>query len=174
MVPTHAPFPSHGSQFDAAVRSRSWEWLLALRRRLNIDVEIVDETQLPLLGAAAAPLATNLEELLASGVPGLRAALSTTMRTRTPQAVNVGWVQAVCLPLTMGRDVAGSLIVARRSGDDVAPERARGELELIGFWLSNAIEAHLDGPSAAEGDLERLSSLCRVLGDTAAHGQTSG
>jgi GGDEF domain-containing protein len=170
MLPSHASLPSLGSQFDTAVRSRSWDWLLALRRRLNIDVEIVDDAHVPLLGPAVAPVATNMEELLAAGVPSVRLALSTTIRTRSPQAVNVGWVQAVCLPLTMGRDVAGALIVARRGADDVTPERARGELELIGFWLSNAIEAHLAGPSAAEGDLERLSSLCRVLGDTAPHG----
>lgn len=157
-------------QFDAAVRSRSWEWLLALRRRLNIDLQIVGDTQAPLLGPAAAPLATNIEALLASGVPGLRLALSTAMRTRTPQAASVERVQTVCLPLTMGRVVGGALILARRNAEDVPPERARGDLELIGFWLSNAIEAHLALPPAVEGDLDRLSTLCRLLGDAAAHG----
>jgi hypothetical protein len=170
MSPTDTSPSSHGSQFDTAVRNRSWDWLLALRRRLNVDSEIVDDTQTALLGQASAPLGTSLAELLASGASGMRLALSTTMRTRIPQAINIGGIQAVCLPLTMGRDVAGALVVARRSPDDVVSEQVRGELELIGFWLANAIEAHLCSPSAAESDMERLSSLCRVLGDTASRG----
>lgn len=170
MPPIEVSPSSDRSQFDTAVRRLSWEWLLALRRRLNVDLEIVDDMQLPLLGPAAAPIATNIQELLASGVPGLRLALSTAMRTRTPQAASVEWVQAVCLPLTLGNVAGGALILARRNEDHVSPERGRGELELIGFWLSNAIEAHLASPSTEEGELDRLSSLCRLLADTAAQG----
>jgi GGDEF domain-containing protein len=47
-------------------------------------------------------------------------------------------------------------------------ERVRSELELVGFWLTNAIEAHLQSAPAAEGDLDRLSALCRLLDDTSA------
>jgi hypothetical protein len=39
----------------------------------------------------------------------------------------------------------------------------------MGFWLSNAVEAHLASPSSEEVDLDRLSSLCRLLGDPATH-----
>lgn len=170
MSPANVSPSSDRSQFDTAVRRRSWEWLLALRRRLDVDLQIVDDAQVPLLGPAAAPIATDIGALLVSGPPGLRLALSTAMRTRTPQAASVEWVQTVCLPLTMGHVVGGALILARRSSGDVTPERARGELELIGFWLSNAIEAHLGSPSAEEGELDRVSSLSRVLGDTASRG----
>ena len=38
-------------QFGAAVRSRSWDWLFALRKRLNVEVQLVDDAQAPLLTA---------------------------------------------------------------------------------------------------------------------------
>lgn len=170
MCPLDVTSSSDRVQFDDAVRKRSWEWLLALRRRFNVDLQIVNDAHVPLLGQGGAPLATNIEALLASGVPGLRVALATALRTRTPQAVRVERVQTVCLPLTMGDVVGGVLVLARRSAEQVTPERARSELELIGLWLSGAIEAHLSSPLSAEENLDRPSALCHLLGDAAARG----
>src|SRR5688572_9526972 len=121
-------------QFDTVVSSRSWEWLLALRRRLHIDLQIVDDAYAPLLGRPAAPIAVDIEAMLASGVPGLRTALSTALKTRTPQAASVERVQTLSLPLVMDRIGSGALVLAKRLTENVSPERARGELELIGFW----------------------------------------
>ena len=39
-------------QFGAAVRSRSWDWLFALRKRLNVELQLVDDGQAPLLPAS--------------------------------------------------------------------------------------------------------------------------
>lgn len=171
VYPTDISF-SDRVQFGTAVRNRAWDWLLALRRRLSVDLQIVDDAHTPLLtGQVAAPLTTNIETLLAAGVPGLRTALSTAMRTKTPQAASVERAQLLCLPLSTGRTAGGALVLARRGAEDaVRPERTRGELELIGFWLCTAIEAHLQSHLAAEGDLDRWASLCRVLRDAAARG----
>ena len=75
-------------------------------------------------------------------------------------------LQTVIVPVTLDRVVSGALIVARaRPAEDQPLERVRSELELVGFWLTNAIEAHLQSPPAAQGDLDRLSALCRLLAD---------
>jgi len=164
MSPTDVSLFPDRDQFDAVVRSRSWEWLLALRRRLGVDLQIVDDAQRPLLPSTDAPVAVALEPLLASGAPAVRQALSTAVRTRTPQALGVEGVLLVLFPLTIGRAVDGALVLAKRTPEGKPAERTRGELELVGVWLSSAVEAHLVSPLAAEADLDRVSSLCRLLG----------
>jgi GGDEF domain-containing protein len=161
-------------QFGAAVRSRSWEWLFALRKRLNLELQLVDDAQVALLSTGAATernvrsKADAIDGLL-SNAPGVRLAISSAIRTRTPQAASVDRLQTVVVPVTLDRVVSGALIVARRTAEDQPLERVRSELELVGFWLTNAIEAHLQSPPAAEGDLERLSALCRLLDEGSRH-----
>ena len=154
-------------QFAAAVRSRSWDWLFALRKRLNVDLQLVDDAQVPLLSASGG--GGGVDPLLAGDSPGVRLAVSTAIRTRTPQAAGVDRLQTVIVPITVDRVVNGALIVARPIPADQALEGARSQLELVGFWLTNAIEAHLQSPPAAQGDLDRLSALCRLLEDVAVH-----
>ena len=155
-------------QFGAAVRSRSWEWLFALRKRLSVDLQLVDDGYTPLLVAPGEPGEAAVDTLLSSGTAGLRQAIATAIRTRTPQAASVDRLQLVAVPVTLDRNVSGALVVARRGADDPPSERDRRELELVGFWLTNAVEAHLQSPPAAEGDLDRLSALCRLLADAPA------
>jgi len=152
-------------QFGAVVRSRSWEWLFALRKRLNLELQLVDDGQAPVLSAGGKSAAVDA---LLSSAPGVRLAVTAAMRTRTPQAASVDRLQTVVVPVTLDRVVSGALIVARRTAEDQPLERVRSELELVGFWLTNAIEAHLQSPPAAEGDLDRLSALCRLMGDESA------
>ena len=156
-------------QFGSAVRSRSWEWLLALRKRLNVDLQLVDDGLAPLLSVGGQTAAAAVDALLSEPVPGIRLAISTALRTRTPQAASVERLQTVIVPVTVDGSVGGALIVARRTPDTQAPERVRGELELVGFWLTNAIEAHLQSAPAAQTDLERVSAMSRLLGDASAH-----
>ena len=152
-------------QFGAAVRSRSWEWLFALRKRLNLELLLVDDGHAPLLSAGGKSAAVDS---LLSSAPGVRLAVTAAFRTRSPQAASVDRLQTVVVPVTLDRLVSGALIVARRTAEDQPMERVRSELELVGFWLTNAIEAHLQSSPAAEGDLDRLSALCRLLDDTSA------
>src|SRR5688572_14103270 len=155
------------SQFGAAVRSRSWDWLFALRKRLNVDLQLVDDAQTPLLTVSSG---AGGETLLSGEAPGVRLAISTAIRTRTPQAASVDRLQTVVVPITLDRVVNGALLLARRTQDDKPLDKVRSELEFIGFWLTNAIEAHLQSPPQAEGDLDRLSALNQLLTDAAAHG----
>ena len=172
MYQTEITSTSDPLEFSAVVRSRSWDWLLALRRRLNVDLQIVDETLKPLLvGPAAASLTTNLEALLTSAAPQVHKALSAAIRTRTPQAATVDNVQVVSVPVAPTPSAAGALVVARRSPDEAAPpDRMRGELELIAFWLATATEAHVLSPATPRRQVHSPSSLARLLGDVAARG----
>src|SRR5688572_22942596 len=140
-------------QFGAAVRSRSWDWLFALRKRLNVELQLVDDGHSPLLTASGGGVDALLSE------EGLRAAVSTAIRTRTPQAavaddikedgIKENRVQTVIVPVTLDRVVSGALVVARRTPSDQSLESVRNQLELVGFWLTNAIEAHLQSSPAA-------------------------
>ena len=155
------------SQFGAAVRSRSWDWLFALRKRLNVELQLVDDGLSPLLTASGGWVDALLPE------EGLRLAVSTAIRTRTPQAAATDGskesrMQTVIVPVTLDRVVSGALVVARRSSPQQSAESVRSQLELVGFWLTNAIEAHLQSPPAAQGDLDRVSALCRLLADESA------
>src|SRR5688500_18565757 len=150
------------SQFSAAARSRSWDWLFALRKRLNVDLQLVDDAYAPLLGGSGGP---SVDSLLAGEAANVKIAVSTAIRTRTPQAATAERVQAVIVPVTLDREVSGALIVARRIAENQSLDDARNQLELVGFWLTNAVEAHLQSPPAAQGDLDRLSALTRLLSD---------
>jgi GGDEF domain-containing protein len=160
------------SQFGAAVRSRSWEWLFALRKRLNVDLQLVDDAQTPLMTVSGSGTGREAggETLLSGEAPGVRLAISTAIRTRTPQAASVDRLQTVVVPITLDRVVNGALLLARRTQDDKPLDKVRSELEFIGFWLTNAIEAHLQSPPPAQGDLDRLSALNQLLSDAASGG----
>lgn len=149
-------------QFGAAVRSRSWDWLFALRKRLNVELQLVDDGQSPLLTASGGSV-----DALLSG-EGLRLAVSTALRTRTPQSAAADRMLTVIVPVTLDRVVSGALVVARRTSPEQPVENVRSQLELVGFWLTNAIEAHLQSPPAAQSDLDRVSALCRLLADDSA------
>jgi GGDEF domain-containing protein len=160
-------------QLGAAVRSRSWDWLFALRKRLNVELQLVDDGQSPLLTASGSGVDALLGEETpgvpgASATTGVRLAVSTAIRTRTPQSAAADRLQTVIVPVTLDRVVSGALVVARRTSPEQPLESVRSQLELVGFWLTNAIEAHLQSPPAAQNDLDRVSALCRLLADDSA------
>ena len=120
-------------QFGAAVRSRSWDWLFALRKRLNVEIQLVDDGQSPLLTAPGGGV-----DALLSG-EGLRLAVSTALRTRTPQSAAADRMLTVIVPVTLDRVVSGALVVARRTSPEQPVENVRSQLELVGVkwrWYS--------------------------------------
>src|SRR5688572_18973477 len=131
MQTSDSPLSSARGPFEVAVRSRSWAWLLALRRRLNVEVQLVNNEYSPTLDAG--PHATNLDELLTSGAAPLRSALFAAMRNKSAQAVTIDGVQFVCFVVSDERGAAGALILARPLGGGAhAAEQTRAELEIIG------------------------------------------
>ena len=69
------------SSFEVAVRDRSWDWLLELRRRLKVDLLLVDSRPsvlLPTPGDQAARLSAMLEH----GEGALLTAIGASLRER--------------------------------------------------------------------------------------------
>src|SRR5688572_29466881 len=144
--------PSDFISFDEAVRSRAWEWLVALQRRLNVAPHLVDERYKPTL-LPGTQQTTAVGRLLAAGSAPLQAAVAAALRTKTPHAVTLEGVQVIAIGLPAGQHARGALILARTLVErGPAPQQVRGELELLGLWLSGAVAAHLSSsPIAADG-----------------------
>ena len=149
------------------LRGRSWEWLLDLRRRLNVGVQIVDPALGTVLPRVDNGVAIALGHALETMPPPLRTALTAAIQSRTPHAVVLDTLHLHCFPLAVDRAVVGVLVAAREGLSGADTERTRGELELIGSTLSSAATAHLAGGSTvgASGDLERVSALARLLSE---------
>src|SRR5688500_20410699 len=115
------PAMSDRVQFGAAVRSRSWDWLFALRKRLNVELQLVDDGLSPLLTASGG----GVDVPLSGEASGLRLAISTAIRTRTPQPAAVGRAQTVLVPVTIDRGTCGAHDEARRATTAPTDERMR-------------------------------------------------
>ncbi|HEY1302781.1 MAG TPA: hypothetical protein VGF24_04485 [Vicinamibacterales bacterium] len=163
-----SPVAQEPSAFETAVRERSWDWLLELRRRLKVDLQLVDKRYAPLLPFTVTGPAANVSILLEQGEPVLRTAVSTAVQSRHPQTAAVHGLQIVCLGLAMEPNVSGALVIARAlpAGQDL--DASRSQLQLVGSWLSTAIEAHLQSPPAFHASgINRLAPLARLLAQAA-------
>ena len=152
------------SSFEVAVRDRSWDWLLELRRRLKVDLLLVDSRPavlLPALGEQAARLSAMLEH----GEVSLLAAIATSVRERTSQALDLGGLQIICVPVMTDRNACGALLVGRVSPSRQDPGASRAQLELVASWLTAAVDAHLLSPPAFQSSgLNRVAPLAQLLG----------
>ena len=156
------------SAFETAVRERSWDWLLELRRRLKVDLQLVDKRYVPLLPFTASGPVTTVSGLLEQSETALRNAVATAVQTREPQVLALHGLQIVCLGLTMERSASGALLIARALPGAPDVESSRGQLQLVGSWLSTAIEAHLQSPPAFHASgINRLGPLARLLSQAA-------
>ena len=152
------------SLFEVAVRDRSWDWLLELRRRLKVDLLLVDgrpSVLLPALGDQAARLSAMLEH----GDAALLSAITTSLRERTSQALDLGGMQIICVPVITDRNACGALLVGRMSPPRQDPGASRAQLELVASWLTAAVDAHLLSPPAfPSSGLNRVAPLAQLLG----------
>jgi len=158
------------SAFEAAVRARSWDWLLELRRRLKVDMQLVDTGHTPLLPFAASGSATSLSGMLEQGEPAVLAVVSSALQSRVPQAVGLHGLQIICIALTVEPSTSGALVVGRLLPLGHDADTSRAQLELVGSWLSTAVEAHLLSPPALHASgVNRIAPLARLLARAAEH-----
>jgi hypothetical protein len=158
-----SPVAQEPSGFEVAVRARSWDWLLELRRRLKVDIQLVDDRQTPLLPFASGP-APSLSGLWEQREPVVVSAVTSAMQTRVPQAVTWHGLQIICLALTVERSTSGVLVLGRMLPHGQDSEASRAQLELVGSWLSTAVEAHLLSPPALHASgVNRIAPLAKLL-----------
>ena len=156
------------SSFEVAVRDRSWDWLLELRRRLKVDLLLVDSRPsvlLPTLTDQAARLSAMLEH----GEGALLTAISASLRERASQTLDLGGLQIICVPVITERNACGALLVGRVSPSRQDAVASRSQLELVASWLTAAVDAHLLGPPAFQSSgLNRVAPLAQLLGQASA------
>lgn len=157
------------SSFEVAVRDRSWDWLLELRRRLKVDLLLVDSRPsalLPTLGDQAARLSSMLEH----GEAPLVSMIATSIKERTSQALDLNGLQIICVPVITDRNAGGALLVGRASPHRQDPGASRAQLELVATWLTAAVDAHLLSPPAfPSSGLNRVAPLAQLLGHASEH-----
>ena len=156
------------SSFEVAVRDRSWDWLLELRRRLKVDLLLVDSRPsvlLPTLTDQAARLSAMLEH----GEGALLTAISASLRERASQTLDLGGLQIICVPVITERNACGALLVGRVSSSRQDTVASRSQLELVASWLTAAVDAHLLSPPAFQSSgLNRVAPLAQLLGQASA------
>jgi hypothetical protein len=159
-----SPVAQEPSAFEMAVRARSWDWLLELRRRLKVDIQLVDNRTTCLLPFTASGSAPGLSAAWEQREPVVLSAVANALQARTPQSVSWQGLQVICVPLAADRNMPGVLVVGRILPPGHEAESSRAQLELVGSWLSTAVEAHLVSPPAFHASgLNRVAPLARLL-----------
>jgi len=154
------------SLFELTVRGRSWDWLLELRRWLKIDLLLVDD-RLSILLPAQPSDQPGLSSLL-DGDATVRDAIEAALKSRRAQSRERGGFQIVCTPIFLERGSPGALLVGRSLPPRQDATPARAQLEMVGSWLSTAVDAHLQSPPTfAASGLDRVAPLAQVLGQAA-------
>jgi hypothetical protein len=158
------------SRFDALVRTRTWEWLDALSRRLHIDVQLVDPQRHSGLPANVADQ-TALARLLASRVPELRNLVTAAATRRTRQIAAIQGLRISAYPLSERDDVVGVVLIAYPISGRLGTEAPIG-LEIAAQSIVLGIQAHLQSaPVTTRGSsFDDVALLGHVLDATAAHG----
>jgi hypothetical protein len=159
------------SRFDTLVRTRTWEWLDALSRRLHLDVQLVDPHAHPGLPTNVADQ-TALARLVASPLPELRDLVSAAAAQRTHQIAVVQGLRISAYPLSDRSDVVAVVLIAY----PISGRRGTGEepigLEIAAQSIVVGIQAHLQAtPVAMQGSsFDDVALLGHVLDAMAAHG----
>jgi hypothetical protein len=159
------------SRFDTLVRTRTWEWLDALSRRLHLDVQLVDPRRHSSLAINSGDQ-TALARLIASRVPELWNLVTAAATRRTRQIAVIQGLRISAYPLIDRNDVVGVVLIAYPvSGRRAAVEEPVG-LEIATQSIVLGIQAHLQAaPVAAGGSAgDDVALLGHVLDATAAHG----
>lgn len=158
-----APLNTSRQESDLAttVRLHSWAWLFQLRRRLNVDVQIVDRDGLPLLHEASEPIGGIYGQSELAGLVGR------ALQSHAAETTRIGDTLVTCVSLaTSSQNAEGGAVVVTRalSPDSEETSETRREIELIASWLRGAADAHLaTEPRAVGEEVQRLGALRRAL-----------
>jgi hypothetical protein len=156
------------SSFEVAVRDRSWDWLLELRRRLKVDLLLVDSRPSVLLPTFT-DQAARLSAMLEHGEGALLTAITASLRERASQTLELGGLQIICVPVITERNACGALLLGRVSPSRQDAVASRSQLELVASWLTAAVDAHLLSPPAFQSSgLNRVAPLAHLLGQASA------
>jgi hypothetical protein len=159
---THAPMAD-------VIRSSAWNWLLDVRRRLSLTIELVDARLNAVLPIAEADSVSAADRPVVdfAALP-IRAVLARCLQSGEQQLVTVDRVNLACNPLR-GADgsTVGVLVVADHHTEASNDPRS---LARIAGWLANAVTEQAPPPPSGTAELHQLSSLFRILKGAASNG----
>ena len=150
----------------SAVPRPSLDWLVELGVRLDLVIEVIDVYDAPICPVGSTRDAAAVRSMLTAGETSLRSAISAAVRSRTPVPAVVEGLQVVCFRLAAG----GVLLRARRLSLDDSTADCLEDLESIGPWLTDAIDASLAQPNAISAEGYRIVSFRRILREAASRG----
>ena len=156
----------HLLDLDGSAPRQSLDWLLELGPRLNVVIEVIDVYDAPVCPVGSTRDAAAVRTLVTNGESSLRAAMSSAVRSRTPVSVAVEEIQFVCFRLASG----GVVLLGRRLDADGSTDECREDLELIGPWLTGAIDTSLAQPGAVSAEAYRMLSFRRILRESTSRG----
>lgn len=150
------------SDLDLLTHSSSWTWLLDVRRRLNLSIELVDPKLSPLLPTAPERHVSTIRRLDLDHAE-LQSAVVRCLQMQKQEIVTVDRTKVACTPVAGARGVAiGVLLVADQNADYGA--RDERQLSRIGWWLAGALNVGRTASASADAsELHRLASLHRLL-----------
>jgi hypothetical protein len=154
------------SDLDGAVARQSWEWLIDLAPRLDVIVEMVDADEVPVFPVGTTHDAASFRNVLTSGESTIHSAITDVANSKKPVFFSVDSFQGVVFALNAG----GMLVLARNLTAADSVEECRQDLESIGNWLADAIDASLAQTSAISVEPYRIVSFRRILREATARG----
>ena len=145
------------TRFATTLRRHSWTWLVQLKRRLNVEVQIVDARGHPLLPDQAVPAVLHRPEVLA--------VVEQAAHSGQLKSADVPQMHTICAALALHGAAGGVLVVSREltAASDNRSDAVH-ELGLLTSWLRASIEVQLSTEPAPSGEpYSRLAALRRAL-----------
>jgi len=139
-------------------------WLLDVRQRLRVSIDLVDHGLTPVLPPAEPRSQSTRHSALDIAHRQLHPAILDSMRTLKQEAISVDGVNVVSTPIvgTDGR-AAGALLVSDR-GAAQGTGGGSDDLARIGMWLAGSIDAQFASALAIHAvEFRQLASLHRLL-----------
>ncbi len=152
---------AHSAMADV-IRSSAWNWLLDVRRRLSLTIELVDARLNAVLPIPEVdPVSAADRPLIDFSAVSIRSALGRCLQSGEQQLFTVDRINLACNPLRGPNGApAGVLVVADHHSESSNDPRS---LARIASWLADAVTQHAAPPPSGTAELHQLSSLFRIL-----------
>jgi hypothetical protein len=149
----------------ALSHSSALAWLLDVRQRLNVSVDLVDDALTPLLPTSNRRARAARSSAFDLNDEQFHPTILGSMRSLKQEAVSLDGINVVSTPIvgTDGR-AAGALLVSERLSPHGPVQGNPRELARIGTWLAGAIDAQFASALANNAlEFQQLASLHRLL-----------
>ncbi len=158
--------PSGAGRVPTALsHSSALAWLLDVRQRLNVSVDLVDDALTPLLPTSNRRARAARRSAFDLNDEQFHPTILGSMRSLKQEAVSLDGINVVSTPIvgTDGR-AAGALLVSERLSPHGPVQGNPRELARIGTWLAGAIDAQFASALANNAlEFQQLASLHRLL-----------